>query len=204
MLHSRRIQKAVEDFCEYFEIETPEALSFAESMQFMFQKCPSLESFVFQNHDPKVLNAWIYLMVHHKQLYAKIGPKNDYDDPAFVSKVAQFVPHVQPNSKESWIALWKSLVSTEEEITFQKVLEDVEVTALPLGAIRFNHFVKNYCCDEWLIQNLMTQRHTLYDLGIKSKIANLDAYFWVDPEPVIFDQDKTFRVLVYDPTEESV
>jgi hypothetical protein len=66
----------VDEFCNYFDVPKQSIETFSEGLQFFFEKCPSLESMVFTQHDPKVLNAWIYLMVHHKELVTKIGPKN--------------------------------------------------------------------------------------------------------------------------------
>ena len=77
LLHVRRFQKALDEFSDYFQVPRKTAVNFSEGLQYMFSTCPSLESMVFVQHDPKVVCAWIYLMIHHKDLYAKIGPKND-------------------------------------------------------------------------------------------------------------------------------
>jgi hypothetical protein len=76
MLHTRRLQRALDEFSSYFDKPKQTFETFSEGLHIMFKVCPSLESMVFQKHDAKVLNAWIYLMVHHKELVSKIGPKN--------------------------------------------------------------------------------------------------------------------------------
>lgn len=197
LLHTRRVKKALKTFCEWFEIEQEDKDTFSGSLQFMFDKCPSLQSMTFVDHDPKVLNAWIYLMVHHKNLVSKIGPKNDFQDDLFVKKVASMANVTDSTSDNSWISMWASLLRQIEETSFENVLSETEVTALPEGSIAQNHFVANYCCSEDIIQSLQRQREPLQSLGKHSKVDHLDSQFWVDPEPVFLDSFKTFRVVVY-------
>jgi hypothetical protein len=65
------------------------------------------------------------------------------------------------NTDNRWIELWSQILRHADETTFETLLADIEVTALPEGAIAFNHFLANYCCSDSIRESLHKQRQPL-------------------------------------------